>query len=75
VSSQLPSRVAVVGKDGLYSDPGTLRAQEPDQRSNVLHHRQPVAHGIGLVELDSLGGFLGIKECYTGVSCRRLDLG
>lgn len=75
MSSQLPSRVATVGKDGLSGDPDTFRAQEPDQRGNVLHHGQPVAHAIGLVELDSLGGFLGIKECFTGVSCRKIDLG
>lgn len=56
------SGVSSIGKDRLASDPSSLGAQESDEWRNVLHHGQPVTHAITLVELDRLGGFLGIEE-------------
>lgn len=49
------SGISTVCKDGLTSNPSTLRAQESNDWRNILHHSQTVTHAIRLVELNSFG--------------------
>lgn len=64
---KLPSGVPAIRKDSLTGNPDAIRTQEPHNRRDILHHGQTVAHTIGLVEFDGLGGLLRVEESYQGL--------
>src|SRR4029077_9519887 len=61
-SGGLPRGVAAVGEDGLTGHPVIFVGQEDLQWCDVLDLRQPVAHGLRLVERDPLRGLLAVEE-------------
>lgn len=65
----LTGGVSSVGENGLTGDPLAIGAEEADQRGDVLHHRQSVAHGVALVELDRLRRLLWVEEGCTLLAC------
>lgn len=58
----LPSSITPVGKDSLPGNPRAIRAQELDNRRNVLDVRQAAVQSVGLVEGDGFGAFLGVEK-------------
>lgn len=60
----LTRSIPSIRKNSLSRNPPPLRTQETHQRRNISCLGKAIAHSIGLMELDSLGGFLGVEECY-----------
>jgi hypothetical protein len=58
------SSVSTVGENRLACNPSTIRAEEADDRSNVLDHGKTTTHAIRFVKLNSFRRFLGIEERY-----------
>lgn len=59
---QLPSGVATVSKQCLACDPATLGDEETDNRCYVLGLGEAPAESLALVESNSLGRLLWVKE-------------
>lgn len=58
------SSVSTVGENRLACNPSTIRAEEADDRSNVLDHGKTTPHAIRFMELNGFRRFLGIEERY-----------
>lgn len=60
---RLPRRVSSIRKNGLTSDPASRSAQERHNGSDICNLRQTTLHRHGLVERNSVVGFLRVEEC------------
>lgn len=58
------SSVSTIGENRLASNPSTIRAEEADDRSNVLDHGKTTPHAICFMKLNGFRRFLGIEERY-----------